>query len=89
MQISSVLSISEDRQKQLMAKATELEEVFLSEMLSYTGLDIDENGFGGGIGTEKFASLLRHEQAKLLVKSGGIGLAETIFNTMLRAEGQK
>lgn len=66
----------------LRKKAQELEARFLSAMLSHAGLGAGEGmdpGFSGGSAAAQFASLLRDEQAKLMVQSGGIGLAETIF----------
>jgi Rod binding domain-containing protein len=73
----------------LRAKAQELEAVFLSEMLSYAGLGEGDASFGGGVGEEQFASFLRGEQAKLMVQKGGIGLAETIFQALVKAEERK
>ena len=73
----------------LRAKAMELEAAFLAEMLSYTGLGEGESSFGGGVGEEQYASFLRGEQAKLMVKKGGIGLAETIFDALVKAEESK
>ncbi len=80
-----------DRRQTLMAKAEELEATFLAEMLAHTGLgesDLDERegGFGGGAGEAQFASFMRQEQARLMVEGGGIGLAEMIFNTMVKAD---
>jgi len=37
---------------------------------------------GGGIGEEQFSSFLRDEHAGLMVKAGGIGLAEHLFNAL-------
>ena len=37
---------------------------------------------GGGIGEEQFSSFLRQEQASLIEKKGGIGLAEALFKSM-------
>ena len=69
----------------LMIKARALEASFLSEMLSYTGLgDPGESVFSGGIGEQQFASFLRDKQAELMVAKGGIGLAETLFQTMIK-----
>ncbi|MGL6210252.1 MAG: rod-binding protein [Paracoccaceae bacterium] len=67
---------------QLMQKAQMLEAAFLSEMLGHAGVGGQENSFGGGIGEEQFASFLRQEQAELMVKRGGIGLAEQLFRAM-------
>ena len=76
----------------LMDKARALESVFLSEMLSHAGLgaglgagtDTESGGFGGGIGEQQFASFLRQEQADLMVRRGGIGLAEQLYRAMTR-----
>ncbi|MCD1625053.1 MAG: rod-binding protein [Paracoccaceae bacterium] len=59
--------------------AEKLEASFLSEMLKHAGLGKTRQEFGGGAGEDQFASLLRDTQANEMVKSGGIGLAETIY----------
>jgi peptidoglycan hydrolase FlgJ len=41
--------------------------------------------FGGGIGEDQFSSFLRDAQSTELAKSGGIGLAESLFNAMKRS----
>ncbi len=69
----------------LMEKAQALEAAFLAEMLGHAGLGDARDGFGGGIGEEQFASFLRTEQANAMVKQGGIGLAESLFNTLSEA----
>ena len=71
----------------LMTKAEEMEAAFLAEMLAHTGLGESEGPFSGGPGEGQFASFLRQEQARLMVESGGIGLAELIFNTMVEGRG--
>lgn len=62
--------------------ANELEAVFLAEMLKSAGLDAKPGAFGGGEGEEQFGSLLRMEQARIMVDGGGIGLAESLFRAM-------
>lgn len=74
------------RHDQLMAKAQDLEAAFLAEMLSHSGLGEMQGAFGGGQGEAQFTSFLRQEQAKLVVQQGGLGLAEMIFNSMVKAE---
>ena len=59
-----------------------LEANFLAQMLSSAGLGAAPEGFGGGIGEDQFASLLRDGQAKAMAGSGGIGLAESIFRSL-------
>ncbi len=70
----------------LRQKSQELEAAFLSEMLGYAGLGQAQESFGGGIGEDQFASFLRQEQADAMVKSGGIGLAESLFQALTKAE---
>lgn len=62
--------------------ARAFEAAFLSEMLKHTGLSKAPDEFGGGVGEEQFAGFLREAQAKDMVASGGIGLAEHIFRAM-------
>jgi len=66
----------------LMAAAQKLEATFLSEMLKSAGFDASAGAFGGGAGEDHFASYLRDAQASDIAKSGGIGLAESLFNAM-------
>ncbi len=73
-------------QIKLMEKAKELETAFLSEMLSHAGVGDAPDGFGGGAGEEQFAAFLRGEQARLIVEKGGIGLAETMFRSLVKSE---
>lgn len=79
-------TLSAARSAQLMKKAKELETNFLSEMLSYTGLDDQKGDFTGGIGEDQFASFLRDAQAKAMVDHGGIGLSQNIFNALVRRD---
>ncbi len=78
--------LSPARAAQLMKKAHGLETSFLSEMLSYTGLDAQQGDFTGGVGEDQFASFLREAQAKAMVDHGGIGLSQSIFNALARRD---
>ncbi len=62
--------------------AAELEVTFLDAMLKSAGLGKARTSFGGGIGEDQFASFLRREQAESMVASGGIGLAERLFQSL-------
>jgi len=81
--LSTILS---PRSAQLMQKAQELETRFLSEMLAHTGLDAQTGAFNGGIGEDQFASFLRESQAKAMVDRGGLGLAQSIFQNLVRRD---
>jgi Rod binding domain-containing protein len=69
-----------------MQKAQELETRFLSEMLAHTGLDAQTGAFNGGMGEDQFASFLREAQAKAMVDRGGLGLAQSIFQSLVRRD---
>lgn len=70
------------RDRQLRQAAEALEASFLSEMLKAAGLGESRQAFGGGAGEDQFASMMRDEQARQMVRAGGIGLAETLFQTL-------
>lgn len=60
-----------------------LEGAFLAEMLTSAGLGQSREGLGGGgVGEDQFASLLTQHQAAAMAESGGIGLAESIFQSL-------
>ena len=65
-------------------KAEELESAFLSVMLGHAGVGRPLGEMGGGSGEAQFASLLRDAQAEAIVARGGIGLADTIFEALVR-----
>lgn len=75
---------SEEKLKEL---AVKLEATFLSEMLKSAGLNGSEDGFASGVGETQFASFLTQERATALASSGGIGLAERIFESLSAQAG--
>ncbi len=68
--------------EKLREAAQKLEASFLSEMLKSAGFGEARESFGGGIGEEQFASFLRDSHARTMVETGGIGLAEHLFNAL-------
>ena len=62
--------------------AQKLEASFLAEMLKAAGVGEQIEGWGGGIGEDQFASFLRQAQADEMAKTGGIGLAESLFEAL-------
>ena len=70
------------QQDPLRKAAQELEANFLAEMLKSAGVGKTPEGFGGGAGENQFSSFLRLEQARQMAASGGIGLAESIYNSL-------
>lgn len=70
------------REAALMEAAQNLEAAFLAEMLQSAGLGKTSESFGGGAGEDQFGSFLVQEQAKHIVKGGGIGLAQSLFDAL-------
>lgn len=62
--------------------AEAFEAVFLAEMLSHSGMGEMSGEFGGGVGEAAFSSLLTQEWAKRMSASGGIGLADRIYQDL-------
>ncbi len=62
--------------------AIQLEATFLAEMLKSAGLGATSESFGGGIGEDQFASFLVQAQAEALAETGGIGLAQSLFEAL-------
>lgn len=78
----SATSTAPPRDRALMEAAQNLEAAFLAEMLQSAGLGKTSESFGGGAGEDQFGSFLVQEQAKHIVKGGGIGLAESLFEAL-------
>ncbi len=70
------------RDDALREAAQNLEASFLAEMLTAAGLGQGSETFGGGAGEAQFASFLVHEQALQMVRAGGIGLSESIYQAL-------
>ena len=74
-----------DQQRADMEKvAVEFEANFLAEMLKFGGQDDSRETFGGGAGEDAFSGFLVREQASMMAKGGGIGLAAHIFESLIR-----
>ncbi|WP_238366342.1 rod-binding protein [Mesobacterium pallidum] len=66
--------------------AVALEANFLAEMLKSAGFGEPVEGFGGGTGEEQFSSMLVQAQAQAMAENGGIGLAESLFQSLVENE---
>jgi Rod binding domain-containing protein len=66
------------------ASAQDFEAVFVNTMFQqmYSGVD-GEGPFGGSGAAGVWRSMLTDEYAKNFVKSGGIGIADQVFQTLL------
>lgn len=75
-------------QDPLREAAIKLEASFLSEMLKSAGLGEARSGFGGGAGEEQFSSFLVQAQAEQMARSGGIGLAESLYHALKETQNE-
>ncbi|MGB7243784.1 MAG: rod-binding protein [Sulfitobacter sp.] len=69
--------------------AQNLEATFLAEMLKAAGFGEARSSFGGGTGEDQFASFLVQEQALQMVRVGGIGLSESIYEALKEHQNVK
>lgn len=69
------------------AAAQDFEAQFISTMTQsmFAGLKTD-GPFGGGQGEEMFRSLLVDQYGTQIAKSGGIGIADTIYSEILKLQ---
>ncbi len=67
----------------LRSASVELEATFLAETLKSAGLGEVRESFGGGAGEDQFSSFLVQHQARQLAESGGVGLSEILFKSMM------
>jgi hypothetical protein len=78
---------AEEAAREAMREAARaFEAAFLAEMLKHAGLGETPDAFGGGVGEDQFASLMREAQARHMAESGGIGIAEQVFEAMIARE---
>ena len=72
------------RNNRLHAQAQDFEVQFVNSMFQhmYTGLEGD-GPFGNSQGVGPWRSFLTEEYAKSFVKSGGIGIADSVYKSML------
>ncbi|MDF2900042.1 MAG: Flagellar protein FlgJ-like protein, partial [Phenylobacterium sp.] len=76
------------RRGQIEKTAKEFETSFLSVMLTEMFKDVGaEAPFNGGQGEAAFKSFMSDAMAKQMVRSGGIGLADTVAQEMLKLQG--
>ncbi len=87
-QIAALARTPDKRDEALRAAAQKLEASFLAEMLQSAGMGESRESFGGGAGEDQFGSFLVQAQAEEMVKAGGIGLAETIFESLKERQNE-
>jgi len=71
----------------LRSAADKLEAGFIAEMLKSAGFGKSRESFNGGAGEDGFSSFIVNLQAEQIVKAGGFGLSEHIFQALMRGAG--
>lgn len=74
---------------ELMDLARQMEASFLAQMLKHSGVGAPRETFGGGAGESQFSSFLVQEYADAIVEAGGVGLAESIYASLVRTEARE
>jgi flagellar protein FlgJ len=74
-------------EKSVRTTAESFESFFVGQMLEYMteGMKPDEE-FGGGHAEEMWRSMMNQEYGKQIVKSGGLGIANQVMASMLKAQ---
>lgn len=77
-------------QKNVREAAESFESFFVGQMMEYMwqGVEVDPN-FGGGHAEEMWRSMLNQEYGKHIVKSGGLGIANQVMASMLKAQEER
>lgn len=81
-----VLTAQSGKASEARQAAEKLEAAFLAEMLKAAGFGEQQNTFSGGTGEDQFASFHRQAIAEKFAASGGIGLAEHFYRSMMEAQ---
>lgn len=87
-QLGGPATLPDRRDQALREAAEQLEAGFLAEMLKAAGLGESRTDFGGGTGEDQFASFLVRAQAEAMVRAGGIGLAQSIFEALKERQNE-
>jgi Rod binding domain-containing protein len=86
---SQTLSRPRPTDAELLKAARGLEASFLAIMLREAGVGAPPSAFGGGSGEEQFTSFLTDAYAARISESGGIGLAERLFDVLKEASDDR
>ena len=82
--------VSPEAQKKTRAKAEEFEAMFLNSMFSQMTSGVKGEGpYGDTTGTGVWRSMLTDEYSKSFAKSGGIGISNDVFRTLILQQANR
>jgi peptidoglycan hydrolase FlgJ len=91
LQLADALTkVSPEAQKKTRAKAEEFEAMFLNSMFSQMTTGVKGEGpFGDTPGTGVWRSMLTDEYSKSFTKSGGIGISNDVFRSLILQQANR
>ena len=86
----ALTKVSPEAQKKTRAKAEEFEAMFLNSMFSQMTTGVKGDGpFGDTTGTGVWRSMLTDEYSKSFSKSGGIGISNDVFRSLILQQANR
>ncbi|MCB2052842.1 MAG: hypothetical protein KDE35_01190 [Geminicoccaceae bacterium] len=73
-------------EEKLRAAAEEFESVFIAQILRGMSSGLEPGGALGGADSGPFADMLQDEYARLISRSGGIGVGDAVLKEMLKMQ---
>jgi len=86
----ALTKVSPEAQKKARAQAQDFEAMFLNSMFSQMTTGLKGDGpFGDTTGTGVWRSKLTEEYSKSFAKSGGIGISNDVFRTLILQQAKR
>lgn len=84
-------TLSPEQIEKTRKSAKDFEAMAVAEMLRpmFKTVDTSKGMFGGGAGEAAWQPMMVNEMAKIMVKGGGIGIADAVLKEMLRMQEAK
>jgi Rod binding domain-containing protein len=88
--IDALKKVSPEQQQKAKASAQDFESVFLNSMFQQMFSEVKGEGpFGSTAGTGPWRSMLTEEYAKGISKSGGVGISNDVFRTLIMQQAAR
>ena len=88
--IEALKKVSPEKQQKARDASRDFEAVFLNSMFQQMFADVKGEGpFGSTAGTGPWRSLLTEEYARGVSKSGGVGIADDVFRTLIMQQAAR
>ena len=88
--IEALKKVSPEKQQKARATAQDFESVFLNSMFQQMSSGVKGEGpFGDTQGTGPWRSMLTEEYAKGLAKSGGVGISDDVYRTLIMQQAAR